>query len=258
MSRLQFPSMIAFDYGQTLINEQKYDLKSGFAALLTAATSNPDNVTADEVFSLYKSVRADAGYCGVEGLPRIEVQWNCVKNYLFNYFSVVLPFNDDFETEKYFLENVYDCTPSPGIGELLDFINSKCIRTCVASNLSFSKKWLTFLINSLIPNNNFEFIEVSSDCVYRKPHPRYFELLAKRCRLNPDEIWFCGDNPVCDVDGSAAAGMSPFWYREITELSPLTRGRTALPKYDYTPLWSWKEFENIIEKIEEMSLNHLI
>ncbi len=257
MPKLDFPSMIVFDYGQTIIDERKYDVKCGISALISAASQNPDNVSADEVYSLYRSVIRDMGFCGVDGLPKTEVPWPSVQKYIFDYFRISFD-TDDFELEKLFLENTLDCIAAPQIDDLLDFLNSKCIRTCVASNLSYSRRWLEYIIGKLIPDNNFEFILASSDYIFRKPHPRFFDILAKRARLEPDEIWFCGDSAVCDIDGAAAAGMYPFWYKETAENSPLSKGKTAVPRYDYTPLSSWAEFKNIIERVEFLSLNHML
>ena len=47
------PKMILFDYGQTLVNEQKFDGVKGTQAVLNYAIKNRYNKTAEEVQGFY-------------------------------------------------------------------------------------------------------------------------------------------------------------------------------------------------------------
>jgi FMN hydrolase / 5-amino-6-(5-phospho-D-ribitylamino)uracil phosphatase len=44
-----------------------------------------------------------------------------------------------------------------------------------------------------------------------KPHPRVFERLAKDLNVEPHEIVYVGDDPVHDVEGPRASGLSTAW-----------------------------------------------
>lgn len=48
-SNIKKPKMILFDYGQTLVNEQKFDGVKGTAAVLKYAKRNKYHKTAEEV-----------------------------------------------------------------------------------------------------------------------------------------------------------------------------------------------------------------
>ena len=50
---MDYPKMILFDYGQTLIEEQKFNRLEGLNVLLGKATKNPNNISAEEVFDFY-------------------------------------------------------------------------------------------------------------------------------------------------------------------------------------------------------------
>lgn len=43
------PKMIIFDYGQTLINEKRFDGLKGTRAVLQEAARNPNNISAEEI-----------------------------------------------------------------------------------------------------------------------------------------------------------------------------------------------------------------
>jgi len=57
---------------------------------------------------------------------------------------------------------------------------------------------LTNRINEFLPNNNFEFIIATSEYIFRKPHKRIYELALKKANLEAKDVWYCGDNAVCD------------------------------------------------------------
>ena len=52
----------------------------------------------------------------------------------------------------------------------------------------------------------------SSEYLYRKPDKMIFEIALKKARLEPEDVWFCGDRLDWDVKGAADAGVFPVWY----------------------------------------------
>ncbi len=116
------------------------------------------------------------------------------------------------ELERLYWDAAAPGRPTEGIRPLLDFLAAAGIRTGVISNLSFSGDALRERLDRLLPNHRFEFILATSEYVFRKPSPRIFRLALTMAGLEPDEVWYCGDNPVCDIDGAAACGIQPVWY----------------------------------------------
>ncbi len=60
--------------------------------------------------------------------------------------------------------------------------------------------------------NTFEFIITSNNFMFRKPNKRIFYLALGKAELQPDEVWYIGDQYECDVKGSLNAGLLPVWY----------------------------------------------
>ena len=48
--------------------------------------------------------------------------------------------------------------------------------------------------------------------MFRKPNKRIFELALEKADLNPEDVWYIGDNYECDVVGARNAGIFPVWY----------------------------------------------
>jgi putative hydrolase of the HAD superfamily len=113
----------------------------------------------------------------------------------------------------------------------------------VVSNISFSGQALRNRINTLLPQNDFEFILATSEYVFRKPHKRIFELATIKANLEPHEIWYCGDNGICDVDGAKSAGFFPVWYKGAYE------GYGFTPKNESLTISDWRELTEILEKL---------
>ena len=68
-------------------------------------------------------------------------------------------------------------------------------------------------IDCLLPDNHFEFILATSEYLFRKPNARIFRLALEKAGLDPEEVWYIGDNYGCDVVGARNAGIFPVWYK---------------------------------------------
>lgn len=208
------PKMILFDYGQTLVNEQPFDGVAGTKAVLRKCVLNPNNITGEEVQEFASALNKDIGRYDPESshFCVTEVHNHLFQNYLYEYFGltrIVSP----LELEAVFWDAASPGVPTKNITELLTYLQSHHIRSSVISNISFSGQALKNKIDTLLAEHNFEFIIASSEYIFRKPHKRIFEIAVKKARLAPNEIWYCGDNGVCDVDGSKMAGLFPVWYQ---------------------------------------------
>lgn len=96
--------------------------------------------------------------------------------------------------------------------ELINQLNEMGIRTAVISNIDFSGNLLKERLDSLYPNNKFEFIIGSSDYGVRKPTKYIFEVGITKSGLEAKDIWYIGDKVQTDVEGSKSVGMTPVLY----------------------------------------------
>lgn len=237
------PDMVLFDYGQTLIDEH-FNPIEGNRALLRYATKNPNNVTAEQMQEVADTLIKDIVnpfHIKDRNYQMLELTNYAFEKYLFDFLELDFPLTSK-EMEWIFWSNASHGKPTSNIQQLLSYLNKNQIRTAVASNISFSSDSLIRKINELIPNNHFEFVIASSDYIFRKPHPRIFEIALKKAKLPADQIWFCGDNLYCDIEGSYNAGMKPFWYP--TYIDGEYKVSTVVP---FKRIDDWMELINLIE-----------
>lgn len=117
--------------------------------------------------------------------------------------------------------------PTDGIRDYLAYLKEKDIRTGVISNISYAPSVVAERINTLLPENEFEFILTSSNYIFRKPNKRIFDLALEKADLKPEEVWYVGDQYECDIKGALAAGLFPVWYIGAIDL-PYTEDENIL------------------------------
>lgn len=130
--------------------------------------------------------------------------------------------------------------PTEGIKDFLGYLKSKGIRTGVISNISYAPSVVAERINRLLPENTFEFIITSSNFMFRKPNKRIFDLALEKAELQPDEVWYIGDQYECDVKGSLNAGLLPVWYIGAIDL-PYAEDKNILTAK------TWSEIKRYME-----------
>ena len=212
------PKMIMFDYGQTLISEGKFNGEAGTRAVLKYAKRNPSQISAKALEEFAKTLNREIGRYDpdVRKSLTIEVHNHLFQNFLYQYFDIEIDLSSE-EMEKVFWDNSADRKPTKNIEVLLKYLKEQEIRTAVISNISFSGKALEERISTIIPEHKFEFILATSEYVFRKPHNRIFELALRKAKLNPRDVWYCGDNVFFDVEGASKSGIYPIWYRGAIE-----------------------------------------
>lgn len=242
---MEKPKMILFDFGETLVNYKLIDAVKGTEAVLSLAKTNPLNVKAEEVQALADQILFEVGRYGAEPSeqPMQEFHNHVFQNYLYSYFGIELDKTQE-EIEELFERNAFSPEPTIHIAEFLAFLEENKIRTAVISNISFSGKLLKRRIDEQLPKNQFEFIIASSEYLYRKPHPRIFEIALRKAGLKPQEAWYCGDNAVFDVDGAAASGIFPVWYRGAKE-----KNNKYAPKSNCLEIQDWLELKDILKDL---------
>ncbi len=91
-------------------------------------------------------------------------------------------------------------------------LRSEAFRIGLVSNASDSRDVLA-LVEKFGIREYFDFILVSADCGYRKPHPRIFELALSHWGYLPDEIVMVGDKLEADVAGARPLGIYTIWIK---------------------------------------------
>ncbi len=219
------PKMILFDYGQTLIAEQKFDGIKGTEAVLQYATRNKYHLSAEQVQARANEINEEFGRFHPEKrhLFQIEIPNTMFTPYLYESQGIEIALSNS-EIDAVFWNAAAPGEPTEGIKEFLDYLKEKGIRTGVISNISYAPSVVAERINRLLPENAFEFIITSSNYIFRKPNKRIFDLALEKAQLHPNEVWYIGDSYECDVKGALNAGLFPVWYIGAIH-QPFTTGK---------------------------------
>lgn len=242
------PKMILFDYGQTLVNEQKFDGVRGVEAVLAHATKNKYNRTAAEVQAVADSINKELGRFDPKQkhLFQIEVPNHMFTSYLYESQGIEIPLTPK-EIDRIFWDAASPGTVSDGIEEFLRFLRAQGIRTGVISNICYDSELVKKRITTLISGHDFEFILATSEYMFRKPNCRIFELALEKADLRPEDVWYIGDNYQCDVVGARGAGIFPVWYLGATDRSHSEKADALCAETrDVLTVQNWKELELIM------------
>ncbi len=245
---MKIPKMILFDYGQTLIAEQKFDGVKGTEAVLQYAARNKYHLSAEQVQAKANEINREymeemhsIGRFDPEKrhLFQIEIPNTMFTPYLYESQGIEIALSNS-EIDTVFWNAAAPGMPTEGIKEFLGYLKNKGIRTGVISNISYASSVVAERINRLLPENAFEFIITSSNYIFRKPNKRIFDLALEKAGLEPDEVWYIGDQYECDVKGALNAGLFPVWYIGAIDL-PYTEDTNILT------VKTWNEIERYME-----------
>ena len=233
---MKLPKMILFDYGQTLIAEQKFNGIKGTEAVLRYATKNKYHLSAEQVQAKASEINQEFGRFDPKKrhLFQIEIPNTMFTPYLYESQGIEVSLSNS-EIDTVFWNAAAPGTPTKGIKTFLDYLQNKGIRTGVISNIAYAPSVVAERINNLLPENTFEFIITSSNFMFRKPNKRIFDLALEKADLQPNEVWYIGDQYECDVKGSLNAGLFPVWYIGAIDL-PYTEDKNILTVTDWDEL----------------------
>ena len=238
--QISLPKMILFDYGQTLVNERKFDGIKGTAEVMKYAVKNKHNYTAEDVQDAANAINDELGrYDPARSyLFQVEVP-NCMFSpYLYESMGIELALSNK-ERDQIFWDAASHGVPTEGMLEFLDFLKKHGIRTGVISNITYCGEAVKDRIDSVVTDHSFEFIIATSEYMFRKPNKRIFELALEKADLNPEDVWYIGDNYECDVVGARNAGIFPVWYVGAKDL-PYTE------KEDVLTIKKWADLKEIV------------
>ncbi|GHV06666.1 hypothetical protein FACS1894217_05820 [Clostridia bacterium] len=153
------------------------------------------------------------------------------------------------EQERVFWDATSYGAKMPHVEEMLAHLRKSGICSWVISNIGWSGKALKERIDRLLPDNNFEFIIASSEYIVRKPNPMIFELALRKAQLSANEVWYCGDNAMCDVEGASSARIFPVWYLSATPDN--FKPPDATPNCEHLYITNWLKLVTALKKAEE-------
>jgi len=233
---MTYPKMIIFDYGHTLLYEPGCDTLRGEKALFNYVKENKYNITAKQADDFSQDIFEQIGIARKHGLEIHERQF---QRFLFEYLGLELSISLE-KAEQVFWDALSLGAVMPNADKMLDYINEKGIRSAVISNIGWSGKALCERLDRLLPQNRFELVIASSDYMFRKPNRLLFA----------NEVWYCGDNPQADVEGSAQVGIYPVWYDNDTEKGIKDRSWQTTPKCEHLYIKEWDEMIEVLEKLK--------
>lgn len=120
------------------------------------------------------------------------------------------PSFEEFQ-EHYDAEYPGCAVPMAGMHETLDALRSRGIRLGLITNGGV--KVQGGKIRALGLPNYLDSVCISAARGYKKPDREIFEMALAELGTSPEDAWFVGDNPECDVMGAQDAGMTPIWMR---------------------------------------------
>lgn len=120
------PKMILFDYGQILVNEEKFDSIKGDEAVLKLATKNPNKVTVSELQEKANSILKEiVNALGGENRSEylLEIPADTFDKYLYEYFGLEFEVPmDEVQYTFWKYATLGNSFPTDGIEELLTLL----------------------------------------------------------------------------------------------------------------------------------------
>lgn len=232
------PKAILFDFGDTILHENKFEPENG-NQFLYSIIDDKKGIKYEQILDRIKKLNAEI--YPQKNEKHFEVSWIAFNRLIFDYFNLSIPISHE-EGEFEFWKRSYEWEPAPNIQKTLEALKQMEIKIGIVSNIAFSGKTLEYELKKHDLLNYFDFVIASSDYGFRKPHPFIFNLAISRLNTFPNETWFIGDNIECDINGSKKVGMKALQYigknREI-----------ILP--DNKVLQNWDELIKFLMKIEK-------
>ncbi len=239
---MNIPKMILFDYGQTLVAEQKFDGVKGTEAVLQHATRNKYHLSPEQIQEKANEINQEFGRFDPEKkhLLQTEIPNTMFTPYLYESLGIEIGLSNS-EIDTIFWDAATPGVPTEGIEDFLAYLKGRGIRTGVISNIAYAPSVVADRIHRLLPEHSFEFMITSSNYIFRKPNKRIFDLALEKAELKPSQVWYIGDQYECDIKGASNAGLFPVWYTGAID--------TASPE-DETILTvtSWKKLMELMEE----------
>lgn len=102
--------------------------------------------------------------------------------------------------------------PATGLDATLKALSDRGLRIGVVTN-SARPAVQNAKIDTVGIRRHLDSVVISGEVGIEKPDERIFQMALAELGLEPAQAWFVGDNPVKDVLGASAVGLTPVWMR---------------------------------------------
>ena len=229
------PKAVLHDLGGTIAKLRAFDIPKGQARLYELA-DNPRDVPFDIVRQTADPL-AESLF-GRRDETLMEYPLNSFNRLLYERFGMSFPL-EPHELELEFWKAVCTFTAEPGIEDALKAIKDRGLPLSIISNASFHEDVLWWELQRLGLAQHFDFIMSSADYGCRKPHPAIFQAAVGRLNISARHVWYIGDTPEHDVEGSQGVGIQAVWYN--------ARDRRAPHLMPQATIMHWSELAPLID-----------
>jgi HAD superfamily hydrolase (TIGR01509 family) len=204
------PRGLLFDYGGTLVEEVRFDVRAGNEALLARAAHKPSHINLKHV--LARADRVSMEIAARRDQFQLETPWPTLTRLIHDFLGIrfVEPLA---ELEMMFWKASVTTKPMNGAREALEQFHRSGLPTGVVSNSSFGQDVLRYELAKHGLADRLKFIVVSAEYSVRKPSVLLLETAAAKLGVPCKDIWFVGDGLDTDVAGAKAAGMKAVWFQ---------------------------------------------
>jgi HAD superfamily hydrolase (TIGR01549 family) len=204
------PKGLLLDYGGTLVEEVRFDPRSGNEAVLARAVQKPAHIGIEQVLARADSISKEVAARRDEF--QLETPWPTLTRLVHDFLGIRFA-EPMAELEMAFWKASVTTAEMPGAREALEQFYRSGIRMGVVSNCSFGQDVLRYELAKYGLAERLEFIVVSAEYSVRKPNVLLFETAAAKLGVACNDIWFVGDRLDIDVAGARAAGMKAVWFQ---------------------------------------------
>ena len=231
------PRGVLFDLGDTVLHVGTVDWIPADRKLLSYA-ENETGITPEELQEAANILNREFEQARISSM--IEQDIICFYRRLFDTVGINLTISYE-EAAQLCWDMAFSQELEEGFADVLDTLDKHGIKAGILSNTVFFGSQIEGEMEKQGLGGRFSCIISSADYGVRKPHPRIFDIAARKIGLEPCDIWFAGDKPKFDVKGAINAGMYPVWYNKLN--LPSDHG------YDCLEIKDWHEFIDIMESL---------
>ena len=245
---MNIPKLVLFDYGHTLVYEKYFNTTEGAKVIYEHISQSNIHVDRDEFIKTADILYEELSHARRE--LALEVPAQSFTRLLRDYFGIC------FDIDEGRLQEIYWDAVSPpvamdGVGSMLKLLKELNVKTAVISNLWYCEEVLKRRLERTLPESNFEFYMSTCDYGFRKPNKILFDIALKRAGTEQSETWFCGDEPIADIEGAYNAGILPVWFDSKINC-PYKFRPQGKPLVECIHINSWEEFEKLIRKCKRI------
>ena len=226
---LSTPTGLLFDYGGTLVEEVRVDLRAGNEWLLSRASYQPSHITVDDV--LARAARVSSDVASLRDDTQVETPWPTLTRLIHDFLGI--RFDEPIaELEMGFWKATVQTEPMPGARAALERFQRAGLPMGVVSNTGFGEPVIRYELEKHALTEHLAFVMVSSDYAVRKPNVLLYEVAAARLGVEPEGIWFVGDRLDTDVAGAKASGMTSVWFNRTERSDPAATADLSVSSWD--------------------------